>query len=53
VKPEEGDDWWGEGGLRRGRFAVMKAETGQGADATHGAARPGEEGGSPGRSGPA
>jgi hypothetical protein len=32
---------------------VMEAETGQGVDAAHGAARPGEEGGSLRRSGPA
>jgi hypothetical protein len=36
---------------RRRRFPVMEAEIGRGADAARGPAGPGEEGGSPGRSG--
>jgi hypothetical protein len=42
---------WGKGGLRWGRFPTMEAETKQGTGAAHGPAGPGEEGGSPGRSG--
>jgi hypothetical protein len=43
----------GKGGLSRGRFTVMEAETRRCADAARGTAGPGEEGGSPGRSRPA
>jgi hypothetical protein len=42
----------GKGGLSRGRFTVMEAETRRCADAARGTAGPGEEGGSPGRSRP-
>jgi hypothetical protein len=41
----------GKGGLRRWRFPTMEAETRRGASVARGPARPGEEGGSPGRSG--
>jgi hypothetical protein len=50
---EEGDDRWGKGSLRRGRFPAMEAETGRGVGAARGPTGPGDEGGSPGRSGPA
>jgi hypothetical protein len=50
---EEGDDRWGKGGLRWGRFPAMEAETGWGIGAAHGPFGPGNEGGSPGRSRPA
>jgi hypothetical protein len=41
----------GKGSLRRGRFPAMEAEIERGIGAARGPARPGEEGGSPGRSG--
>jgi hypothetical protein len=41
----------GKGGLRRWRFPTMEAETRRGASVARGPARPGEDGGSPGRSG--
>jgi hypothetical protein len=41
-----------KGGLRWGRFPAMEAETGRGTDVAHGPTGPGEEGGSPRRSGP-
>ena len=43
----------GKGGLRGWRFPAMEAETGRGASTARGLAGPGEEGNSPGRSGPA
>jgi hypothetical protein len=41
------------GAERRGRFPAMEAETGWSTGIAHVPARPGEEGGNPGRSGPA
>jgi hypothetical protein len=42
----------GKGSLRRWRFPAIEVEAGRGTGAAHGLARPGEEGDSPGRSGP-
>jgi hypothetical protein len=42
----------GKGGLRRGRFPAMEAETGHGTGAARGPAGLGKDGNSPGRSGP-
>jgi hypothetical protein len=43
----------GKGSLVRGRFPTMEAETGLGVGVAHGPVGLGEEGGSPGRNGPA